>query len=135
MSDQLFGSYAMEAQEMFSEFEHRLKESGLEFVRACVYRSDAEQERLFAQGRTAPGRIVTWARAGQSKHNRTAGGRPASHAGDYYPLLHGKLAGLNSSAERILWMQLGLAAVASGLEWGGHWPERKKDRPHVQFKG
>jgi peptidoglycan L-alanyl-D-glutamate endopeptidase CwlK len=34
------------------------------------YRSIAEQNRLYAQGRTLPGPIVTNARGGQSIHNR-----------------------------------------------------------------
>ncbi len=34
------------------------------------YRSIAEQNRLYAQGRTLPGPIVTNARGGQSNHNR-----------------------------------------------------------------
>ena len=32
-------------------------------------RTFAEQDKLFAQGRTAPGKIVTRARGGQSYHN------------------------------------------------------------------
>jgi len=38
----------------------------------CVlsgYRSNAEQDALYAKGRTAPGKVVTWARGGQSRHN------------------------------------------------------------------
>jgi hypothetical protein len=33
------------------------------------HRSIAEQDELYAQGRTKPGDIVTWARGGQSRHN------------------------------------------------------------------
>jgi peptidoglycan L-alanyl-D-glutamate endopeptidase CwlK len=36
----------------------------------CVYRSNDEQTQLYAQGRTAKGKIVTNAKAGQSKHNK-----------------------------------------------------------------
>lgn len=35
----------------------------------CSYRSPQEQDALYAQGRTAPGKVVTNARAGQSLHN------------------------------------------------------------------
>ena len=35
----------------------------------CTYRSDAEQEALYAKGRTEKGSKVTNARAGQSPHN------------------------------------------------------------------
>ena len=35
----------------------------------CTHRSNEEQDKLYAQGRTQPGKIVTNAKAGQSKHN------------------------------------------------------------------
>lgn len=34
-----------------------------------TYRTPEEQRRLYEQGRTTPGRIVTYSRAGKSKHN------------------------------------------------------------------
>lgn len=36
----------------------------------CVHRSNEEQNTLYAQGRTTKGKIVTNAKAGQSKHNK-----------------------------------------------------------------
>lgn len=36
----------------------------------CTHRSNEEQTKLYAQGRTAPGKVVTNAKAGQSKHNK-----------------------------------------------------------------
>src|ERR1035437_10098898 len=36
---------------------------------SCTYRSNDEQTMLYNQGRTTPGKIVTNAKAGQSKHN------------------------------------------------------------------
>jgi peptidoglycan L-alanyl-D-glutamate endopeptidase CwlK len=36
----------------------------------CVHRSNDEQSALYAQGRTTKGKIVTNAKAGQSKHNK-----------------------------------------------------------------
>jgi len=35
----------------------------------CTHRSNQEQAKLYAIGRTVPGRIVTYAKPGQSKHN------------------------------------------------------------------
>lgn len=35
----------------------------------CTHRTNREQEQLFAIGRTVPGKIVTNAKPGQSKHN------------------------------------------------------------------
>ena len=36
---------------------------------SCAYRSFAEQQATYNQGRTLPGNIVTWALPGQSAHN------------------------------------------------------------------
>lgn len=36
----------------------------------CVHRPNAEQDALYAQGRTTKGKIVTNAKGGQSKHNK-----------------------------------------------------------------
>ncbi|MFJ5622021.1 M15 family metallopeptidase [Peribacillus loiseleuriae] len=57
-----------------------VKESALEVIKLayteCIYvqipdgyRSIAEQDKLYAQGRTAPGKVVTNAKGGQSNHN------------------------------------------------------------------
>lgn len=45
-----------------------MKSSGLDYLITCTLRSGAEQEALYAKGRTAPGAVVTNARAGQSAH-------------------------------------------------------------------
>ncbi len=135
MSTRLFSHLAHECREQFAHFEETLHREGIDFVRTCVWRSAAEQTALYEQGRTKPGHIVTWAKAGQSKHNRTAGGLPASHAADYYPLWNGKLADRRHQEQIQLWQKLGAAATAAGLEWGGNWTPPKADFPHVQFKG
>lgn len=57
-----------------------VKESAIEMIKQAYkedifvqitsgYRSFAEQNKLYAQGRTAPGKIVTNAKGGQSNHN------------------------------------------------------------------
>jgi peptidoglycan LD-endopeptidase CwlK len=100
--------------------------AGLPVVVACTYRSNIEQNALYAQGRTLPGRIVTHARGGQSLHN-------LRRALDVYPLDAGKLAGTDSAAGRALWARLGAIGKGAGFEWGGDWAMR--DYPHFQFKG
>lgn len=42
--------------------------AGVDHIITCTVRSPAEQDALYAQGRTTPGRIVTNAKAGQSAH-------------------------------------------------------------------
>jgi peptidoglycan LD-endopeptidase CwlK len=75
---------------LYEQFSSACKESGLDIVVTCTYRSNAEQNILYAQGRTKPGKIVTNAKAGKSEHNFTLNGRPASKAFDIVPLVHGK---------------------------------------------
>ena len=93
------------------------------------HRSNEEQDRLYAQGRTAPGEIVTHLRGGQSIHNTDP-----SRAVDLAPWVPGR---------GIVWDDVGLFHELYGvilccasrrgieIEWGGHW-RTFKDRPHFQ---
>lgn len=116
-----------------AEFEEQLRVAGIDFVRACTYRSSAEQGELYKFGRTAPGTVRTNARGGQSLHNRTENGMPSSDAADYYPLVHGKLCGTTTDADIALYRRVGLIARACGLEWGGDWPGTLRDLGHFQL--
>lgn len=87
-------------------------------------RTFAEQDALFAQGRTKPGMILTRARGGQSNHNYGL-------ACDLCPFI-----GSNPDwhAPESTWKAIADEAVKVGLEAGFYWP-RFKDRPHVQLPG
>ena len=87
------------------------------------WRSCERQNKLYAQGRSTPGKIVTNAKCGQSAHNYRSKG---VGAGDVYEFINGKILFENPN-----WDRIGELAVANGLEWGGNW-KRFKDRPHVQ---
>lgn len=58
-------------------------EEGLKILVYCGYRSDEDQEKLYKQGRSIEGKIVTNARAGQSFHNY-------GRAIDYVPVKNGE---------------------------------------------
>jgi peptidoglycan LD-endopeptidase CwlK len=45
------------------------KKAGIEVLITSTYRDKQYQDWLFAQGRTRPGKVVTYARGGQSMHN------------------------------------------------------------------
>ena len=83
-----------------------------------VFRTVADQDALYAQGRTAPGKIVTNAKGGSSFHNY----------GLAVDLCH--LAG-----KEIDWnydmSKLKPVAAKYGIEWGGDWVTLK-DKPHFQ---
>jgi len=83
------------------------------------FRSIAEQDRLYAQGRTTPGNIVTKAKGGESFHNYGC-------ALDFTFRKHG------NDAPKNLWETLGTIGKQHGLEWGGDW-KRFVDRPHFQL--
>lgn len=87
-------------------------------------RSIEEQNELYAQGRTKPGKIVTKARGGKSNHNHRI-------AADLVPeaLVNQPDWDPNSP----LWNIIGEEAEALGLDWGGNW-KSMVDRPHVQLK-
>lgn len=96
------------------------------------YRSATEQDALYAQGRTAPGSVVTQARGGQSMHNYGLAVDVAFVRADNPRLVEWPEPGAPRFA---LWAQLGAAVQRVGggaLEWGGAW--QFIDRPHIQHR-
>lgn len=84
-------------------------------------RTYAEQSKLYAQGRSAPGKRVTNARAGESWHN-------FGLAVDLCPMKRGAF---DWDAPRPVWSIIGVTAQLHGLQWGGTW--KTPDLPHVQL--
>lgn len=84
-------------------------------------RTYAEQNAIYAQGRTKPGKIVSNAKGGQSNHNFAI-------AWDIGIFVNGKY--LPESPFYKAAATVALAATV-GVEWGGHWT--KPDRPHYQL--
>lgn len=93
-----------------------------------------EQAVIFAQGRTAPGRIVTNARPGRSYHNY---GMAIDIAlildkdgnGSYETASWDTTLDTNKNGERD-WMEVVAIFKQYGWTWGGDW--RFKDNPHFQ---
>ena len=100
----------------------------IELLVTCTWRSPQEQAALYAQGRTTLGKIVTRAKPGQSMHNFTLKGRPASLAVDVVPMVNGKPVWSSSDP---LWRDLGLRGEFAGLEWAGRWL-KFREYPHFQ---
>ena len=100
-------------------WQERCKAAGIDVLVYCTLRPNAEQDALYAQGRSKPGDIVTWAKGGQSAHNHGL-------ALDFVPLIGGKP---NWKPEAYA------AAVAlaesEGMESASKWP-RFKEWPHLQ---
>lgn len=78
-----------------------------------------DQDAIYAQGRTKPGKIVTNAKGGLSWHNYHV-------AADVCPF-NGK----DFIWESPDWDKIGEIGKKCGLEWGGDW--KTPDRPHFQM--
>jgi peptidoglycan L-alanyl-D-glutamate endopeptidase CwlK len=99
---------------------------GIPLVVTSAYRDPTVQAQLYAQGRTAPGPIVTNAPPGWSWHEYRL-------AFDVAPM--DPTTGRPTWPEDLaLWQRIGAAGKAAGLEWGGDWTGIV-DRPHFQFTG
>jgi peptidoglycan L-alanyl-D-glutamate endopeptidase CwlK len=49
-----------EMQSICREWMRQMDETGIDYIITCTRRTPADQETLYAQGRTTPGHIVTW---------------------------------------------------------------------------
>lgn len=99
-------------------------DSGIEMLITDAYRSIAEQNKIYAQGRTTAGKIVTNAKGGSSYHNYGL-------AFDFC-LVDGE--GLPYWIVNEKWLAVVKIAKEYGFEWGGDWTSFK-DYPHFQITG
>lgn len=111
----------------------RAYDKGINVQISAGMRTYAEQDALYAKGRTAPGNIVTKARAGYSNHN-------FGLAVDYFLVSHDGNVGhwditrdmnANDVAD---WLEVANIAKSLGFEWGGDW-KSFVDYPHLQMVG
>lgn len=108
--------------------------SPIEFTVTCGVRTAVEQQALYAQGRTKPGKIVTNTDGIVHKSNHQPKSDGFGHAVDLYPSPGGAVnvndvAGLTKIAGHIKSVAKGLGIV---IEWGGDWKIR--DYPHFELK-
>ena len=96
------------------------KKQGIDLRIISGYRSPEHQKRLYAQGRTSKGHIVTNAPPGFSFHNY-------GFAVDVCEFVNGK-PHWNSSN----WNLVGELGKEQGLVWGGDW-KTLVDKPHFQL--
>ncbi|MEK3717662.1 M15 family metallopeptidase [Paenibacillus sp. FSL R7-0333] len=94
-------------------------------------RTIAEQDALYAQGRTRPGAIVTNARGGYSYHNYGLAVDFALLLPDGSSVSWDMSRDGNQNGTRD-WLEVVQHAKAIGFEWGGDWTSFK-DYPHLQM--
>ena len=108
---------------------------GVRMMVTSGVRTDAEQQALYAQGRTTPGAIVTQLDGGMRRSNhqtRLAG--PHAGYGCAVDMAFVGPDGRPSWDEDQPWLLYGRMATALGLTWGGDW-KTFKDKPHIELKG
>jgi peptidoglycan L-alanyl-D-glutamate endopeptidase CwlK len=88
-----------------------------------TYRSFADSDKIYQQGRTTPGQIVSNAKAGQSWHNYAL-------ALDFHLVINGK----DSWNVDDNWMKVVNIFKTYGFTWGGDFAGSFKDYPHLENK-
>ena len=95
--------------------------NGIQIKVISATRTFAEQDALFAKGRTAPGSVVTNAKGGFSNHN----------FGLAFDV--GVFEGKKYMPESPKYAAVGALGLELGLEWGGNW-KTFADQPHFQLR-
>ncbi|WP_318245620.1 M15 family metallopeptidase [Halobacillus yeomjeoni] len=113
-----------------SELVDQAAKKGINVVITEGHRSAERQNALYEKGRSEEGRIVTYAKAGESYHNY---GLAIDFA------LRNENGGVSWDMEadrngngRSDWMEVVAIAKQLGFEWGGDW-SKFKDYPHLQM--
>jgi peptidoglycan L-alanyl-D-glutamate endopeptidase CwlK len=112
----------------FQRISYAMAELGHPIVVTDGLRTLAQQQALYAQGRTAPGKKVTNADGVRAKSNHQAKDDGLGYAIDCAFLVDGKA----SWAEHHPWRLYGEAAKSQGLRWGGEFTTIV-DRPHIEL--
>lgn len=119
-------------------FDAKCIEAGIDYLRYCTWRSMEEQAYLYRIGRDLPGRIVTNAKAGESKHNyEDVPGLPSSEAWDGVPLINGKplwsLYIMDTTNRRVIhpiWEKVVKIGHGLGLKSGMDFKGKLREAPH-----
>ena len=110
-----------EVQAMIPKFLEECKKQGLIVKTTDTLRTKEEQNKLYAKGRTEPGKIVTWVQYPYSNHNWgmafdicRADGKGAYYDADGW------------------FKKVGRVGKKFGLTWGGDWKD-SPDKPHFEL--
>lgn len=107
--------------EIWTAFFEAMNKIGAPVFLTETVRSNERQGVLYSRGRTRPGPVVTYAKAGQSAHNPNDNG--LARAFDF------AFVGSEPWSEDHPWELAGELLKWLGAKWGGDWKSR--DRPHA----
>jgi len=108
-SEKTIASLLPEVQPIARALVQKAALSGIKIKVISGLRTYAEQDALYAQGRTKPGNIVTNAKGGYSNHN----------FGIAFDI--GVFEGSQYLGESSKYQAVGVLGMDLGLEWGGNW--------------
>lgn len=120
-SEKTIATLLPELQPMARVLVQKASASGITIKIISGLRTYEEQDALYAQGRTAPGNVVTNARGGYSNHNFGIAFDVGVFEGNRY---------LPDSPK---YKAVGVLGADLGLEWGGNW-KTLVDQPHFQLR-
>ena len=120
-SEKTIASLLPEVQPIARALVQKAALSGIKIKVISGLRTYAEQDALYAQGRTKPGNIVTNAKGGYSNHNFGIAFDIGVFEGSQY---------LEESSK---YQAVGVLGMDLGLEWGGNW-KTIVDQPHFQLR-
>jgi peptidoglycan L-alanyl-D-glutamate endopeptidase CwlK len=116
--------------EKSSQLIQQAAKKGIHVVITNGFRSVGEQNRLYQQGRTTPGTIVTNAKGGESYHNYGLAVDFALKTPSGSVIWDRQYDGnRNGQAD---WAEVVGIAKSLGFQWGGDWVQFK-DYPHLQM--
>ena len=114
-------------------FMELIKISPYDFSITQGIRTAEEQNKLYQQGRTVPGKIVTNCDGYKLKSNHQTKSDGLGHAGDIAVLVNNKI-----TWEEKYYKEVAISArilmQKYNIEWGGDW-KNFKDLPHFEYKG
>jgi peptidoglycan L-alanyl-D-glutamate endopeptidase CwlK len=120
-SEKNIATLAAEVQPLARALVQKAAAAGITIKVISGLRTYDEQDALYAQGRTAPGDIVTNAKGGYSNHNFGIAFDVGVFEGNKY---------LGESPK---YKAIGALGMDLGLEWGGNW-KTLVDEPHFQLR-
>ncbi|ANH80918.1 hypothetical protein A8C56_07930 [Niabella ginsenosidivorans] len=111
-----------------------IKTTPVDFIIVEGVRSLSRQQQLYAQGRTKPGPVVTYADGIKSRSNHQVHKDGYGYAVDLYPFINGRVE-LNADKELKI-IAAHIKQTAAGMDikitWGGDW-KRPFDPPHFEL--
>lgn len=110
-----------------------IKNSPIDFIITDGIRSTEEQRKLYNQGRTTPGKIVTNADGVNNKSNHQVKTDGYGYAVDLYPFYNGSAQLSDAKSLKVIADHIKSVAKNLGvtIQWGGDW--KFKDYPHFEL--